>query len=213
MQNLAPAPTQGKRRNTMKVALVHEWLTTYAGSEKVLEVILSEFPDADLFSLIDCLPQQHRRGFAGKTIKTTFLQKIPFVRHFYRNLLPIMPFAIEQFDMSGYDIVISNSHAVAKGVITGPDQLHICYLLHADALCLGPADTVSRRVRHRGRHPQHPRTLSAAQDQAVGFPLCSKRRSFHRLFRLHREAHQEGLSERCRGDLSECRHECLRDRA
>jgi glycosyltransferase involved in cell wall biosynthesis len=127
MPNLAPAQTRGKERNTMKVALVHEWLTTYAGSEKVLEVILSEYPDADLFSLIDRLPQQHRRGFAGKNIKTTFLQKIPFVRHFYRSLLPLMPFAVEQFDMSGYDIVISNSHAVAKGVITGPDQLHICY--------------------------------------------------------------------------------------
>jgi glycosyltransferase involved in cell wall biosynthesis len=111
----------------MKVALVHEWLTTYAGSEKVLEVILSEFPDADLFSLIDCLPKQHRKGLLGKTIRTTFLQKIPFVRHFYRTLLPLMPVAIEQLDMSGYDIIISNSHAVAKGVITGPDQLHICY--------------------------------------------------------------------------------------
>jgi glycosyltransferase involved in cell wall biosynthesis len=111
----------------MKVALVHEWFNTYAGSEKVLEVILSEFPDADVYSLIDYMPQQHRAGLLGKPIKTTFLQKIPFVRHFYRTLLPLMPLAIEQFDMSGYDLIISNCHAVAKGVITGPDQLHICY--------------------------------------------------------------------------------------
>ncbi len=127
MPTLASAPFQRKQHNAIKIALVHEWLTTYAGSEKVLEVMLSEFPDADLFSLIDCLPQQHRRGFSGRTIRTTFLQKIPFVRYFYRSLLPLMPLAVEQLDMSGYDIVISNSHAVAKGVITGPDQLHICY--------------------------------------------------------------------------------------
>lgn len=111
----------------MRVALVHEWLTTYAGSEKVLEVILSEFPQADLYSLIDCLPEQHRSGLLGKPVTTTFLQKIPFIRHSYRLLLPLMPVAIEQLDMSGYDLVISNSHAVAKGVVTGPDQLHICY--------------------------------------------------------------------------------------
>jgi glycosyltransferase involved in cell wall biosynthesis len=111
----------------MRVALVHEWFTTYAGSEKVLEVMLSEFPEADLFSLIDFMPTKHRRGLLGKSVKTTFLQRIPFVRHMYRYLLPLMPVAIEQFDMSGYDLVISNSHAVAKGIITGPDQLHICY--------------------------------------------------------------------------------------
>jgi glycosyltransferase involved in cell wall biosynthesis len=111
----------------LKVALVHEWLYTYAGAEKVLEVMLSEFPDADVFSLIDRMPQQHRAGLKGKTIRTTFLQKIPFVQLIYRRLLPLMPFAIEQLDLSGYDIVISNSHAVAKGVITCARQLHICY--------------------------------------------------------------------------------------
>lgn len=111
----------------MKVALVHEWLMTYAGSEKVLEIILSEFPQADVFSLVDSMPKKHRSGLLGKTVTTTFLQKIPFMRHYYRMLLPLMPMAIEQLDMSGYDLVISNSHAVAKGVVTGPDQLHICY--------------------------------------------------------------------------------------
>lgn len=111
----------------MKVALVHEWFYTRAGSEKVLEVMLSLFPDADVFSLIDCMPAHHRSGLRGKKIKTTFLQRIPFIQHFYRQMLPLMPFAIEQLDMSGYDLIISNSHAVAKGVITGPNQLHICY--------------------------------------------------------------------------------------
>jgi glycosyltransferase involved in cell wall biosynthesis len=111
----------------MKIAFVHEWLTTYAGSEKVLEIMLSEFPDADAFCLIDNLPAEHRVGSFGRTFKTSYMQKIPFVSKIYRYLLPLMPFAIEQFDLSGYDIIISNSHAVSKGVITGPDQLHICY--------------------------------------------------------------------------------------
>jgi glycosyltransferase involved in cell wall biosynthesis len=111
----------------LKVALIHEWFNTWAGSEKVLEVILSLFPDADIFSLIDVLPEEHRAVIAKGRVKTTFLQKIPFIKHFYRDMLPLMPLAIEQLDVSGYDLIISNSHAVAKGVITGPDQLHICY--------------------------------------------------------------------------------------
>ncbi len=111
----------------MKIAFVHEWLTTYAGSEKVLEVMLSEFPDADAYCLIDYLPAEHRVGSFRRTFRTSYMQKIPFVSKIYRYLLPLMPLSIEQFDLSGYDIIISNSHAVAKGVITGPDQLHICY--------------------------------------------------------------------------------------
>jgi glycosyltransferase involved in cell wall biosynthesis len=111
----------------MKVAFVHEWLTTYAGSEKVLEMMLADFPAADVFCLIDYLPAEHRAGFLGRSFRTTYMQRIPFVSKIYRYLLPLMPFAIEQLDLSGYDVVISNSHAVAKGVITGPDQLHICY--------------------------------------------------------------------------------------
>jgi glycosyltransferase involved in cell wall biosynthesis len=110
-----------------KIALVHEWLHTYAGAEKVLEAMLSVFPDADVFSLIDRMPERHRAGLQGRTIKTTILQKIPFVEHIYKRLLPIMPYAIEQLDLSQYDLIISNSHAVAKGVLTSARQLHICY--------------------------------------------------------------------------------------
>jgi glycosyltransferase involved in cell wall biosynthesis len=110
-----------------KVALIHEWLYTYAGAEKVLEVMLSEFPDADVFSLIDRMPQRHRAGLRGKKIRTTILNRIPFVEHIYKRLLPVMPFAVEQLDLSQYDLVISNSHAVAKGVLTSARQLHICY--------------------------------------------------------------------------------------
>lgn len=111
----------------MKVALVHEWLTTYAGSDKVLAEMISVFPDADLFCLIDHLPEHERAAFASTKIKTSFLQRIPFSKQIYRYLFPLMPLAIEQHDLSNYDLVISNSHAVAKGVLTGADQLHICY--------------------------------------------------------------------------------------
>jgi glycosyltransferase involved in cell wall biosynthesis len=111
----------------VRIAIVHEWFITYAGSEKVLAAMLSEYPDADLFCLVDFLSDEHRAGIAGRHPKTTFLQRIPFARRIYKNLLPLMPLAVEQFDLSAYDVVISNSHAVAKGVITGPDQLHICY--------------------------------------------------------------------------------------
>ena len=110
----------------MKIAIVHDWLVEYGGAERVLEEMLVVFPDADLFSLIDFLPDDKRSCVHGKTVNTSFLQRLPFARKKYRNYLPLMPLAIEQFDLSKYDLVISSSYAVAKGVLTGPDQLHIC---------------------------------------------------------------------------------------
>ena len=112
----------------MKIAIVHEWLTTFAGSEKVLEQILNCYPEADLFCLVDFMPE-NQRGFLGsRKITTSFLQNFPFARKHYRHYLPLMPLAIEQFDLSSYDLIISSSHATAKGVLTGPDQLHISYI-------------------------------------------------------------------------------------
>ena len=111
----------------MKIAIVHEWLVNYAGSERVLEQILNIYPDADLFSLIDFLPEDERGFIKNKTVTTSFIQNLPFAKTKYRYYLPLMPLAIEQLDLTGYDLVISSSHAVAKGVITGPDQIHICY--------------------------------------------------------------------------------------
>ncbi|WOD63559.1 glycosyltransferase family 4 protein [Niallia taxi] len=111
----------------MKIALVHEWYDTYAGSEKVIEEILNIFPEADLFSLVDFLGDN--RGFIkNKSVNTSFIQKLPFAKKRFRNYLALMPLAIEQFDLSSYDVIISSSHAVAKGVITGPDQLHFSYV-------------------------------------------------------------------------------------
>jgi len=112
----------------MKIAIVHDWLTVYAGAERVLEQILHLYPDADLFSLVDFLPRAERGFIYNKPVRTSFLQNLPFARTRYRHYLCLMPYAIEQFDLSGYDLVISSNYAVAKGVITGPDQLHISYV-------------------------------------------------------------------------------------
>lgn len=110
----------------MKVAIIHDWLVTYAGAERVLEQILSCFPEADLFALVDFLPLNSRSFIMDKLVTTSIIQNLPMASTKYRSYLPVMPLAIEQFDLSGYDLVVSSSHAVAKGVIVGPDQLHIC---------------------------------------------------------------------------------------
>ena len=111
----------------VKIAIVHEWLSTYAGSEKALEQILALYPDADLYALVDFIPVEQRSFIHGKKAKTSFIQSLPFARTKFRSYLPLMPLAIEQFDLSGYDLIISSSHAVAKGALTREDQLHICY--------------------------------------------------------------------------------------
>ncbi|TDY40495.1 glycosyltransferase involved in cell wall biosynthesis [Paraburkholderia rhizosphaerae] len=112
--------------STVRVAIVHDWLVSYAGAERVLEQIIACFPDADLFAIVDFL--EDRSFIRGKPVTTTFIQKLPFARAKYRAYLPLMPLAIEQFDLSAYDVVISSSVAIAKGVLTGPDQVHISYV-------------------------------------------------------------------------------------
>jgi glycosyltransferase involved in cell wall biosynthesis len=112
----------------VKIAIVHDWLVTYAGAEKVLEKLLDLYPDADLFSTVDFLPEGKREFIKNKPVQTTFIQRLPLASKKYRTYLPFMPLAIEQLDLSKYDVVISSSHAVAKGVITGPNQLHISYV-------------------------------------------------------------------------------------
>ena len=110
----------------MKTAIVHDWLVTYAGAERVLEQMLVVYPEADLYSLIDFVPEAERDFLGGRKVRTSFLQRLPGMQRRYRNSMPLMPLAIEQFDLSGYDLVLSSSYAVAKGVLTGPDQLHLC---------------------------------------------------------------------------------------
>ena len=112
----------------VKIAIVCDWLVTYAGAERVLEQMLEVFPEADLFALVDFVPEEQRGFLHGKQPRTTFIQHLPGARKHYRQYLPLMPLAIEQLDLSGYDVVLSSSHCVAKGVLTGPDQLHISYV-------------------------------------------------------------------------------------
>jgi glycosyltransferase involved in cell wall biosynthesis len=112
----------------MKVAIVYEWLSTVAGGERVLEQIIECYPQADLYCTVDFLPAEERGFLGGRPVRTSFIQNLPFARKHFRNYLPFMPLAVEQYDLSSYDIVISTHHAVAKGVITGPDQLHVSYI-------------------------------------------------------------------------------------
>lgn len=111
----------------MKVALVTDWLTSYAGSEKVEEAILGLFPEADVYTCVYDREAFKGTRFEQHNVRQSFIARLPKAIKHYQKYLPLMPLAIEQLDMSGYDLVISSSHAVAKGVITGPDQLHICY--------------------------------------------------------------------------------------
>ncbi len=111
-----------------KTALIHEWLTSYAGSERVLEQLLVMHPAADLYAVADFLSDADRHFLNGKKPTTSFAARLPFARRLIRHYLPLMPIAIEQWDLSQYDVVISSNHAVAKGVLCGPDQLHVSYV-------------------------------------------------------------------------------------
>jgi hypothetical protein len=149
----------------MKVAIVHEWLDGFAGSERVLEQMLLCYPQADLHVLCDFMPE-HERGFLhGRAVRTSFLQRMPFARRGFRNYLQLMPIAIEQFDLQGYDLVLSSSHAVAKGAITGPGTRHVAYIhspmryawdlqgqyLRQSGLERGPRSIYTRWLLHRLR--------------------------------------------------------------
>ena len=112
----------------MRVAVVHDWLYVVGGAELVLKEILACYPQADVFTLFDFLSPADRRKIGLGTTTTSFLQKLPFMKTHHRSFLPLMPIAIEQFDLSGYDLIISSSCAVAKGVLTGPDQVHVSYV-------------------------------------------------------------------------------------
>ncbi|MCF6349961.1 MAG: glycosyltransferase family 4 protein [Flavobacteriaceae bacterium] len=113
----------------MKKALVHDWLVTYAGAERCVESFTNIWNDFDIFTLVDYLNDKDREIILkNKTTTTSIIQKLPFSKTKYRNYLPLFPYAIEQFDLSEYDLILSSSHAVAKGVLTRPDQFHISYV-------------------------------------------------------------------------------------
>lgn len=112
----------------MKVAIVHDWLVTNAGAEKVLKALIDIYPNADIFSLVDFLDDKDREAVLdGKYATTSFIQKLPLAKKHFRSYFPLFPMAIESFDLSAYDLIISSSWAVAKGIKKHKNQLHISY--------------------------------------------------------------------------------------
>ena len=110
----------------MRVAIIHDWLTGMRGGEKVLEALCDLYPSAPIYTLV------HNRGSVSEKIeshpiRTSFLQHAPFVKKSYRNYLPLFPRAIERFDLQGFDLIVSSSHCVAKGILPAPSALHVCY--------------------------------------------------------------------------------------
>ena len=112
----------------MKVAIIQEWLVTIGGSDKVVKAIYDIFPNADIYTLVAKKEICEELGIPWERVHTSFIQKLPFGAKKHRAYLPLFPFAIEQFDLRGYDVIISSSHCVAKGVLTKEDQLHISYV-------------------------------------------------------------------------------------
>ena len=179
----------------LKYALVHEWLTPKAtgGSELVVQEILKHV-DADLYALIDFESTNPNSYLYGRTIGTTFLQHAPFARNGVQKYLPLLPLAIEQLDLRRYDVILSSSHAVAKGVLTAPHQLHVCYChapmryawdmtfdyLHSSRAGHGIPGALTRYLLHQLRQWD---TLSANR---VDYFIANSRTTARRIWRFYR---------------------------
>ncbi len=150
---------------TRRIALVYDRLDGYAGGERVLEQKISLYPQADVFASIDILTPPDRAFLQGKQPITTFAQRWRFVRNHHRQFLLLLMFALEQLDLSDYELVLSGSASIAKGVLTGPDQLHISYIhspmryawdlqhqyLHEANLEKGAKSMLARWMLHKAR--------------------------------------------------------------
>jgi glycosyltransferase involved in cell wall biosynthesis len=112
----------------MKIAIVHEWVTVIAGSESCFKGFTEIYPEADIFLLVSDEKSLEKLNIDPSRVTNSFVQKLPKAKTKWKNYLPLFPYAIEQFDLSAYDLIISSSHAVAKGVITNASQTHICYI-------------------------------------------------------------------------------------
>ena len=117
-----------------KIAIIHDWFLkdSFGGAEKVTvilnKLLNSKYSETDIFSLTQNIENTKKDFLKGKKIKTSFIQSLPFGKTHVQNYLPLLPFAVEQIDLRKYDLVISSSHAVSKGVLTSPNQLHISYI-------------------------------------------------------------------------------------
>lgn len=179
----------------MKYALVHEWLTPHAtgGSELVVKEILQHI-DARLYALIDFESTNPQSYLFGRQIGTTFMQHFPFAHQGVQKYLPLLPLAIEQLDLRDYDVILSSSHAVAKGVLTNPQQLHLCYChtpmryiwdltfdyLNSSTLGRGLPGILTRYLLHQLRQWD---TLSANR---VDFFIANSHHTARRIWRCYR---------------------------
>jgi len=112
----------------MRVAIVHEWFDTIAGSERCVESFNNIYPESEIYALVDYLDEKDKKELIGdKSVHTTFLQKLPFGKKIFRNFLPWFPLAVEQHDLRAYDLILSSSHSVSKGLLRDQNQTHICY--------------------------------------------------------------------------------------
>jgi glycosyltransferase involved in cell wall biosynthesis len=113
----------------MRIAIVHDWCPDFRGGERVLAQLCRAFPQAEVFTLFDFLPEEVKREhFPGVRFHTSVANRLYKVKSYYRALFPVCPFLMEQFDVTGFDAVISSSAAFARGVLTRPDQPHLCYV-------------------------------------------------------------------------------------
>lgn len=144
----------------MKVALVHECVTGYYGSERVLAALADLYPAAPIFVFVHHPEATRGTPLAGREFRTSYLDRLPVLRRNHRLLLPLMPYAAEQHDLRGFDVVISSHHAAAHGVLTRADQLHLCYThsparyawdLYAEHMPPGKFAPLRRRLLHRFR--------------------------------------------------------------
>ena len=179
----------------LKYALVHEWLTPKAtgGSELVVQEIL-QYVDADVYALIDFESVNPQSYLYQRKIHTTFLQKFPQARNGVQKYLPLLPIAIEQLDLNHYDVILSSSHAVAKGVLTNPHQLHICYChtpmryawdltfdyLKGDRKGKGVQGMIARYILHRLR------TWDVISANRVDYFIANSSHTAKRIWRCYR---------------------------
>lgn len=112
----------------VRAGLVHDWLPVLGGAERVLAALIDVLPQSDVHTLVDFLSDEDRRFLGARHVHTSFIQNLPFARSKYRSYLPLAPLAIEGFDMEDYEMVVSSSYAVAKGVLTTAEQLHVSYV-------------------------------------------------------------------------------------
>lgn len=181
-----------------RTAVVHDWLPVYAGAERVLEQMLKVLPTADLFTLVDFIPEEQRAFLGSRPVQTSFLQRLPFARRGYRYYLPLAPIAVEQFDLQDYDVVVSSSYVVAKGGLVRADQLHISYVhcpvryawdlhfqyLHQAKLTRGIRSALARLILH------YIRLFDASSANRVDVYVANSKTVARRIWKTYRrQAH------------------------